>query len=193
MSKKEITPQQKFLRAQARLTLEKYLNAETSVQFKSGIGFQLYNDTSGQRSNYILPCYRGYGIHIVYRYLEFINNGDEGKDGAVLGEIHLDEANVISIKENEIEFEFFSIRFFRSSRRMTFVEEFNQRLNDLRFDPLSIDSLLTKYDLVTANNKFKALSNISQSDERYPIKLKLDQLIKDYVESVKVEESDTTT
>ena len=111
-----------------KLALElvaKNISKDSTLYFKEDF-FRFYIDSSGQRGHYIIP-YNQYGsiipnIYTIKRVLSFVNNGDEGKEGAVLGVLYLDKCKAILIKENSIEFEQFTIHFNEnpSTKRMDF-------------------------------------------------------------------------
>ena len=90
----------------------KEISAESNLLFKEG-WFTFYNDTCGQRGHYILP-YKAYGRtipnhYIIKRSLSFENEEDKGKQNAVLGILNLEKCKAISVSEDKIEFENFTI------------------------------------------------------------------------------------
>lgn len=76
--------------------------------------FDFYDDTSGQR-DHVVSKYKCYGKispdhYIVHRKLSFTNKIDEDKDGAILGIFDLTKCTVISIEEESVEFDTFTIK-----------------------------------------------------------------------------------
>ncbi len=88
------------------------ISHKATLRFKDD-WFNFYIDSCGQRGHYIIP-YISYGYltkdnYIIKRALSFTNPIDEGKDKAILGVLNLTKCKVVSIEENKIEFENFTI------------------------------------------------------------------------------------
>lgn len=91
--------------------------------------YSFNHDLSGQRGHYIVP-YKGYGAiiedhYLIKRALMFVNQGDEGKEGAILGILNLKKYKVTAIKKNKIKFLNFTFYFKDNpcTRSMNFVYE----------------------------------------------------------------------
>lgn len=98
--------------------IEKNIGPNTTIQFKDR-WFTFYIDTCGQRGHCIIP-YNPYGlkkvpnVYTILRVLSFENDEDKGKDGAILGVIDFSKCKALSILDNKIEFENFTIDFERN-------------------------------------------------------------------------------
>jgi hypothetical protein len=91
------------------------LNPKMYVHFKNEV-FKFYDDSCGQRLHRVEPYYGYsqkpmYGYFRVKRKLSFTNEGDKGKDGAILGILDLNKCLVVAISPDKVEFDAFTITF----------------------------------------------------------------------------------
>lgn len=125
----EISSSQQSLRAIARQMLIERLDSTTAIWFnREKSGFSFYVDLSTQRGTFLV-WQEDFGLEqhrhkslIVKRYSpnKQANEDQDTVEGAILGIVHLCWANVVSIKENSIEFEDFSIVFNGDLRHIKF-------------------------------------------------------------------------
>lgn len=93
----------------------KELSENANITFKKR-WFTFYDDTCGQRGHHILP-YKPYDLkvipnhYVIRRTLSFENEVDKGKDCAILGILNLKECKALSVTDESIEFENFTINF----------------------------------------------------------------------------------
>jgi hypothetical protein len=88
------------------------LSDKTRIDFRD-IAVSFYDDTCGQREHKV-EQYIAYGTRIknhlrITRKLSFTNKVDEGKEGAILAIINMDQLAVLCIGKNEVIFDMLTI------------------------------------------------------------------------------------